>query len=104
MAGGESVRAQGGRSGVRVQPGGGPTNIETGLPVLDHLLALLAQYADFGLALQVEPGSADAELAEAGSALGESLAGFLRVGRARGPGSGCMLSSDALRPLVIEAS
>ena len=56
------MRAQGGRSSVRVQPGGGPTNIETGLPVLDHLLALLAEYADFGLALQVEPGSADAEV------------------------------------------
>jgi imidazoleglycerol-phosphate dehydratase len=104
MPGGENARADGGRSGVRVQPGGGPTNIETGLPVLDHLLVLLADYAGFGLALEVEPGSADAEVAAAGSAFGESLAGFLRVGSARGHGSAFMISSEALAHVALEAS
>jgi imidazoleglycerol-phosphate dehydratase len=104
MARGDSVQTAAGRSGVRVQPGGGPTNIETGLPVLDHLLTLLAEYARFGLALEIEPGSADAEVAAAGSALGESLAGFMRTGGARGYGAASMTSSEALAQVVLEAS
>jgi imidazoleglycerol-phosphate dehydratase len=104
MPEGERVQTESGRSGVRVQLGGGPTNIETGLPVLDHLLTLLAEYARFGLALQIEPGSADAEVAAAGSALGESLAGFLRVGNARGYGAASMTSSEALAQVVLEAT
>ena len=55
----------------------------TGLPVLDRLLERLAQYARFDLALEVEPGAAEAEVAEAGSALGRALAEPLRAtGRA----------------------
>jgi imidazoleglycerol-phosphate dehydratase len=104
MAGGESVRTEAGRSGVRVQPGGGPTNIETGVPVLDHLLALMAHYARFGLALQVEPGSADLEVAAAGTALGEGLAGSLRADGALGYGSAFMLVSEALAQVSLEAS
>src|SRR5919201_38715 len=67
-----------GRSEVRVQRDGGGTNVDTGVPVLDHLLTLLARYARFGLALGIAPGSADAEVAAAGTALGEALAGPLR--------------------------
>src|SRR5437868_11106086 len=102
MAGGDSVRTEG-RTNVRVQPAGGATNVETGVPVLDHLLVLLAEYARFGLALQVEPGSADAEVASAGSALGEALAESLRAGDARGYGSASMTSSEALAQVVLEA-
>ena len=36
-----------------MQREGGPTNVDTGVPVLDHLLTLLARYAGFGLALGV---------------------------------------------------
>jgi imidazoleglycerol-phosphate dehydratase len=104
MAGGEPVRTEPGRSGVRVQPAGGPTNIETGVPVLDHLVALLASYAGFGLALQVEPGSADAEVAAAGAALGEGLRDTLRDDGARGYGSAAMTSAEALAQVVLEAS
>jgi imidazoleglycerol-phosphate dehydratase len=89
---------------VRVQLEGGPTNIETGLPVLDHLLARLAASAGFGLALQVEPGSADAEVAAAGTALGEALAAPLREPDAPGCGSAFMLSAEALAHVVLDLS
>jgi imidazoleglycerol-phosphate dehydratase len=92
------------RSGVRVQLDGGATNIETGIPVLDHLLARLAESAGFGLALQVEPGSAEAEIAAAGTTLGEALAEPLRAAGAVGYGSAFMLSAEALAHVVLERS
>jgi imidazoleglycerol-phosphate dehydratase len=98
------MSTEAGRSGVRVQTGGGPTNIETGVSVLDHLLALLAEYARFGLALQVEPDSADAEVAAAGSALGAALADSLRAPDARGYGAASMTAAEALAQVVLEAS
>ena len=92
-----------GRSGVRVDlRGDGTASVETGLPVLDRLLERLAEYASFDLALEVEPGTAEAEVAEAGTALGRALAGPLREGR--GFGSGIMTSAEALATIVIEAS
>jgi imidazoleglycerol-phosphate dehydratase len=92
-----------GRSGVRVDPHGvGTANVETGLPVLDRLLERLAEYASFDLTLEVEPGAAEAEVAEAGSALGRALAGPLRDGR--GWGSGFMTSAEALASIVLEVS
>ena len=58
----------GGRSGIRVDPNGsGAASVETGLPVLDSLLERLAEYASFDLTLEVEPGAAEAEVAEAGT-------------------------------------
>jgi imidazoleglycerol-phosphate dehydratase len=92
-----------GRSGVRVDPrGGGSVNVETGLPVLDRLLERLAEYASFDLALEVEPGAAEAEVAEAGTALGRALSGPLREGR--GYGSGLMTSAEALANVILEVS
>ncbi len=92
-----------GRSGIRVDVGGsGSATVETGLPVLDNLLERLAQYAGFDLVLEVEPGSAEAEVAEAGSALGRALAGPLREGR--GYGGALMASSEALANVVLETS
>ena len=82
--------------------GDGTATVETGLPVLDRLLERLAEYASFDLALEVEPGTAEAEVAEAGTALGRALAGPLREGR--GFGSGIMTSAEALATVVIEAS
>ena len=58
--------------------GRGEASVATGLPVLDHLLALLAQYASFDLALEVAPGDAEAEVAAAGRALGVALAAPLQ--------------------------
>jgi imidazoleglycerol-phosphate dehydratase len=94
-----------GRSGVRVDPhGDGTANIETGLPVLDRLLERLAEYASFDLALEVEPGAAEAEVAEAGSALGRALAGPLRAEGAHGFGSAVMTSAEALATVALEVS
>src|SRR5260221_554975 len=92
-----------GRSGIRVDVGGGGSaTVETGLPVLDSLLERLPRYAGFDLVLEVEPGSAEAEVAEAGSALGRALAGPLREGR--GYGGALMASSEALANVVLETS
>jgi imidazoleglycerol-phosphate dehydratase len=94
-----------GRSGVRVDPRGeGSANVETGLPVLDSLLERLAEYASFDLSLEVEPGAAEAEVAEAGSALGRALAGPLRAENARGYGSAVMTSAEALATVVLEVT
>ena len=92
-----------GRSGIRVDPRGeGSANVDTGLPVLDSLLERLAQYASFDLSLEIEPGAAEAEVAEAGSALGRALAGPLREGR--GYGNAVMTSAEALATIVLEVS
>ncbi len=94
-----------GRSGVRVElHGNGSCNVDTGLPVLDSLVERLAQYAGFDIALEVEPGAADAEVAEAGRALGAALAEPLRRGGARGYGLGLMTSAEALANVVLEVS
>jgi imidazoleglycerol-phosphate dehydratase len=94
-----------GRSGIRVESrGSGAASVETGLPVLDRLLERLARYAGFDLTLEVEPGAAEAEVAEAGSALGTALAQLLRAEGARGYGFASMTSSEALASVVLEVS
>jgi imidazoleglycerol-phosphate dehydratase len=92
-----------GRSGIRVElHGRGSATVETGLPVFDRLLERLVEYARFDVTLEVEPGTAEAEVSEAGSALGRALAGPLREGR--GYGSAMMTSSEALASVVLERS
>ena len=92
-----------GRSGIRIElHGSGSCNVETGLPVLDSLVERLAEYARFDVALEVEPGGTDAEVAEAGRALGAALAEPLRAGR--GYGFGLMTSAEALANVVLEVS
>ena len=95
--------AAAGRSGIRLDlRGRGDANVDTGLPVLDRLLEQLARYAAWNLALEVEPGTGEAEVAEAGSALGRALADGLREGR--GFGSASMTSSEALASVVLEVA
>lgn len=84
--------------------GSGSASVETGLPVLDHLLESLARYARFDLALEVQPDAAEAEVAEAGSAFGRALAAPLREESARGYGSASMTSAEALASVVLEIS
>ena len=97
--------AAAGRSGIRVALGGsGTATVETGLPVLDRLLEQLVRYARFDLALEVEPGSAEVEVAEAGRALGRALSGLLREENAAGYGFASMTSAEALASVVLEAS
>jgi len=94
-----------GRASARVHvEGRGETNIATGLPVLDHLLTLLATYASFDLALEVEPGSPEVEIPAAARALGEALADPLRAGGARGHGSAVIPVDEALAHVALEAS
>jgi len=94
-----------GRTSIRVNvAGAGTVSVETGLSVLDHLISLLAAYASFDLVLEVQPGSADEEIAGAARALGESLAGPLRNDGARGHGSAVLLVDEALAHVALEAS
>jgi imidazoleglycerol-phosphate dehydratase len=93
------------RTGVRVAvAGSGEANVATGIPVLDHLLTRLADYASFDLALEVAPGAAVEEVVAAGRALGEGLAGPLRVGGARGHASAVVPADEALAHVALEAS
>jgi len=92
-------------SSVRVDVlGHGEANVVTGLPVLDHLLTLLAEHAAFDLALEVAPGDLLSEVASAGRTLGEGLAGPLRAGRARRHGSAVVPADEALAHVALEAS
>jgi len=73
------------QSGVRVTVDGhGTAMVGTGLPVLDHLLGLLAVHGGFDVQLEIAPGAAVIEAASAGRALGRALAEPLRAGRGHG--------------------
>ena len=94
-----------GRTSVRVAvDGSGEASVTTGLPVLDHLVGLLAEHASFDVSLEVEPGGPDEEIAAAGRALGESLADELRGEGVRGHGSAVVPADEALAHVVLEAS
>jgi imidazoleglycerol-phosphate dehydratase len=94
-----------GRASARVNVSGrGQTNVGTGVPVLDHLLTLLATSASFDLSLDVEPGSPEVEISAAGRALGEALSEPLRAEGVRGHGSGVVPMDEALAHVVLEAS
>ena len=80
------------------------SSISTGLPVLDHLVTLLAEYAGLDLSLEVQPGAAADEVAAAGRALGEALAEELRGEGVRGHGSSAVPSDEALAHVALEAS
>jgi imidazoleglycerol-phosphate dehydratase len=92
------------RTGVRVAEGAGRANVSTGLPVLDHLLGLLAANGGFDLTLEVAPGSPDEEVAAAGNALGAALSERLRADGARGHGSAVVPADEALAHVALEAS
>ena len=93
------------RTGVRVQvDGSGSAVVTTGLPVLDHLLGVLADRAGFDLALEVAPGAAVDEVAAAGRGLGEALGGTLRERVSRGHGSAVVPADEALAHVALEAS
>ena len=80
------------------------SSVETGIPVLDHLVGLLARYASLDLALEVEPGSAAAEATAAGWALGEALRPHLTSEGAVGYGSVALPAGEALAHVALEAS
>ncbi len=84
--------------------GRGSVNVTTGLPVLDHLLTLLARSGGFDLALELPPGDAEEEVVEAGTALGEVVAPLLRADGARGHGAAALPAQEALAHVVLEVS
>jgi imidazoleglycerol-phosphate dehydratase len=89
---------------ARIAPGGGSSNVATGIPVLDHLLGQLARSGGFELALELPPGEGEAEVAAAGTALGQSFADVLRVEGLPGHGSAFMPAEEALAQIVFEVS
>jgi imidazoleglycerol-phosphate dehydratase len=94
-----------GRLQARVDvAGSGQANVVTGVPVLDHLLGLLAERASFDLVLEVAPENAEAEVAAAGRALGQALAEALATEGCRGHGSAVVPADEALAHVALEAS
>jgi len=94
-----------GRLQARVDVNGsGSATVETGIPVLDHLLRLLAEHASFDIALEVAPEEPDAEVAAAGRALGQALSDSLHAESVRGYGSAAVPADEALAHVALEAS
>ena len=80
------------------------SSVETGIPVLDHLVGLTARYASLDLALEVEPGAAAAEATAAGWALGQALLPHLTREGAQGYGSVALPAGEALAHVALEVS
>jgi imidazoleglycerol-phosphate dehydratase len=94
-----------GRLQARVDVHGtGTATLDTGIPVLDHLLALLAEHASFDLTLEVAPEEPDAEVAAAGLALGQALFAALHAEGGRRHGSAVVPADEALAHVALEAS
>jgi imidazoleglycerol-phosphate dehydratase len=90
---------------ARIELGGsGRASVATGLPVLDHLLGLVASHAGFDLQLEVAPGGPDAVASAAGRALGEALSDVLRTEGAAGWGYAMIPADEALANVVLEVS
>jgi imidazoleglycerol-phosphate dehydratase len=83
--------------------GSGRADVVTGVTILDHLLGLLADRAGFDLRLEVAPGGAVDEIAEAGRGLGEALAPALGAD-ARRIGSASAPTEEALAHVALEVS
>jgi imidazoleglycerol-phosphate dehydratase len=94
----EQIRVQ-----VKVE-GQGRSNIDTGLPVLDRLLTLLAEYSGFDVVVALAPGDAARDAVAAARVLGEALAAALRAPNVDGYGSGVLPVDEALAHVVLEVS
>lgn len=92
------------RSRVRAELGSGKSRVQTGLPLLDHALALLARHALLDLEIDVAADAGAEDVAGIGRALGEQLASALREPGARGHGSASVPADEALALVSLEAS
>lgn len=82
--------------------GTGESRVATGVAVLDHLLEELARTGGFELRLEIAPGEPEAEVSQAGTALGDALLPLLTAGDGRG--FGIVPADEALAMVVVEAS
>jgi imidazoleglycerol-phosphate dehydratase len=89
---------------ARVDLGARESRVATGVAVLDHLLAELADAGGFGLTLEIAPDEPEAEVGRAGAALGEAFVPLLEAPGAAGRGVGIAPSDEALAMVVIERS
>jgi len=83
---------------------GGESKVTTGVAVLDHLLEELARTGGFELRLEIAPGEPEAEVGQAGAALGEALVPLLTGSEVAGRGFGIVPADEALAMVVVEAS
>jgi len=88
-------------SGARISGGTGAANVATGVPVLDHLLAELARAARFDLVLEIDPDDPEAEVGQAGTALGRAVTPLLPEGAY---GEATIPADEALAMVVVERS
>ncbi len=84
--------------------GEGESSVATGVAVLDHLLAELADTGGFELRLEIAPAEPEAEVGAAGAALGEAFAPLLTSAAAPGRGVGVVPADEALAMVVVESS
>lgn len=99
-----AVAGDGARSRVRAEPGTGEARVQTGLPLLDHALALLARYGALDLEVDLAADAGPEEIAALGRSLGEQLSGELRAAGARGHGAASIPADEALAQVSLEAS
>ncbi len=94
-----------GEAAARVSLAGeGESSVATGVAVLDHLLAELAETGGFELRLEIAPAEPEAEVGAAGAALGEAFAPLLTNADAAGRGVGVVPADEALAMVVVETS
>jgi imidazoleglycerol-phosphate dehydratase len=88
---------------ARIDLTGGASRVATGVAVLDHLLEELGDAGGFALLLEIAPDDPEAEVGQAGEALGDALAPLLADEKA-GRGFGIAPADEALAMVVVEAS
>ena len=74
------------------------------MPVLDRLIELTARSGRFEVELTLAPDEPEAEVDNAGAAIGAALRPLLHAREARGHGLGIMPTDEALASVVIEVS
>jgi imidazoleglycerol-phosphate dehydratase len=91
---------------VRLAPAdAGRAAVATGLPVLDHLLGVLAEWGRFDLEVETAPiGGTEDEVDAVGRALGRSVAELLGRNGERRYGSALVAADEALAAVVVEVS
>lgn len=83
---------------------GSATSVATGVVVLDHLLEELADAGRFSLRLELAPDEPEAEVGQAGAAVGAAFSALLADSSAAGRGFGVAPADEALAMVVLEVS